>query len=55
VIYSIDADWRLDTRTCPIAMKAPYTAHDITTQAIKLNINVITGAIIKINKLAIKL
>jgi hypothetical protein len=33
--------------------KAPYMAHGITTQAIKLNINVIIGAIIKINKLTL--
>jgi hypothetical protein len=53
VIYSIDANWRSDTWTCPIATKALYTTHGITTQAIKLNINVIIGAIIKINKLAL--
>ncbi len=34
-------------------MKAPYMVHGITTQAVKFNINVITRAIIKINKLAL--
>jgi hypothetical protein len=53
VIYSIDVDWRFDTGTCPIATKAPYMVHGITAQTIKLNINVITRAIIKINKLSL--
>ncbi len=53
VIYSIDADSRSDTETCPIATKAPYIVHGITTQAIKLNINVIIITIIEINKLAL--
>jgi hypothetical protein len=37
----------------PIAMRTPYTTHGITIQAIKLNINVITITIIKINKLTL--
>ncbi len=53
MIYSIDTNWRSNTRTCPIVTKAPYMAQGIRAQAIKLNINIITGIIIKINKLAL--